>query len=154
MDTVTYPEPQVQSFLEQYLVPVRLNTVDASPKTMQELRPVRMVWTPTMVWEDHHGIEIRREVGFFAPDAFLAASSLAQGQAHLLHGQFSQSEQVFLDVVERSPVNSYRAEALFWAGVAALRVGSRERFIGHWTRLYEMFPTSPWTSRSSFIRES
>lgn len=151
MDTVTYPDEKIRNIITQDFVAVRVNTVDPDDQVKRLMRDLRMVWTPAMFWFDHHGIEVRRECGYLSPSAFAAVSGLAIGQTYLLHAQYTEAETQFLAVAQEY-ADDPGEEALFWAGVAALRRGSRERFVGHWTSLYDRSPHSRWAERSSFIR--
>ncbi len=149
MDTVTYPHPKVREALSR-LVAVHYNTAQPDAETRRRMREARMLFTPTLIWFDHHGIEVRREVGYLEPRHLIGAQRLAEGMAALLHGQFAEALGHFLRVEEEAGDTAAAPEALYWAGVAALREGSREDFLGHWRRLHERFPDSHWWSRASF----
>ena len=151
MDTVTYPNPGVERILAEHVVPVRLNTVESDPDTREAVRRARAVWTPTLLFFDHHGIEVRREVGSLGPDHFVAVVGLALGQAQLLHGEFDRALDSF-DRVAQMPDPHTAAEGLYWAGVAGLRQQRRDLFTARWTALSERFPDSTWWERASFIQ--
>lgn len=147
---MTYSNPKVREVLSN-LVTVQINTAELDAETKQHMREFCMVWTPTLVFFDHHGIEVRREVGYLEPEEFIAVTGLAQVNAELHHGEYAAAERGYLDLADTAHGDAAE-EALFWAGVATLRSGSRERFSGHWQTLFERFPGSRWTSRSSFVR--
>lgn len=151
MGAVTYPHSQVEKALEKF-VSVRLNVADPTDAVKIAMRDARMVWTPTLIWFDHHGIEIRREIGFLEPDHFVGVLKLAEGQADLLHADYDQALAHF-DEVSESSHPDVAAEALYWAGVAALRLGSRDDFAARWTRLHETYPRSTWWERASFFAD-
>ena len=70
MDTVTYPNESVQAYLNEHFVLAKFNT--AQPDAVKEVtRQFRAQWTPTFVFLDHHGIEVRRTVGYLPPAEFL-----------------------------------------------------------------------------------
>lgn len=151
MDAVTYPEPSVQDALSD-VVAVHYNVAEPDAATREKMREYRMVWTPTLIWLDHHGIELRRDVGYIAPQYFLGLAQLAKGAAHLLHANFDLAEAAFLRAGAVALETAVVPEALYWAGVAALRRGSREDFLNHWRTLFERFPDSMWWSRASFVK--
>lgn len=150
MDAVTYPNPEVAEVLNERTVAVQINTAEPDPSTRQLMREFRQVWTPAMVWLDHHGIEVRREIGYLEPRHFVAVIRLAEGQAHLLHADFADALAV-LDAVGEGGHPHAAPEALYWAGVAALRQGQRDQFISRWQTLKARYPDSSWWSRASFI---
>lgn len=152
MDAVTYPNSEVAKALTEWTVPMRINTVEPDQPTRQLMREFRQVWTPTLVWLDHHGIEVRREIGYLTPQYLLAAMRLAEGQGHLLHANFAEAVATF-DAVGEGGDSHAAPEGLYWAGVAALRLGQRDEFVRRWQALKAGYPDSSWWSRASFIEK-
>lgn len=151
MDAVTYPHAQVIEALNQDFVSVQLNTADPDEETKRQMRQWRMLWTPTSIWTDHHGVELRRQVGYLKPEEFLAQLVFVGATAQLLHGQFKGAQEAFQNTADSYPDACVAPEALYYAGVAWLRQGSRDGFRKTWIELKERYPTSTWWDRASFI---
>lgn len=152
MDTVTYPDAAVQQALSDHAVAAHFNTAEPDNQVKQLMRRFRQVWTPTLIFLDHHEIELRRVVGFVPPDDFVAEVGLAVGMAHLMHAEFDKAFQQFRAVRERHGQQDAGAEALYWAGVAALRRdGNADELLTQWHELKAQYPNSQWWTRASFI---
>lgn len=152
MDTVTYPSPAVRETLSARFIPVHLNTVNASAAVQRAMAEFHMLWTPTLIWLDPHGVEIRRQVGYLPPEHFLAELQFVEAQAYLLHGEQAAAASGFRAAFERGPTTPTAPEALYWAGVAGYRAsGTFEALTGPWHELKEKFPDSSWWTRASFI---
>lgn len=152
MDTVTYPDATVQRMLGEHAVAARFNTHEPDDQVKQLMRRFRQVWTPTLIFLDHHGIELRRQVGFLPPVDFVAEVGLALGMAHLMHARFDEAFKQFRLVRERHAGQEAAAEALYWAGVAALRRnGSADGLLTQWKELKAEYPNSTWWTKASFI---
>lgn len=152
MDTVTYPDAQVQQALGDHAVAARFNIEEPDQQTRALMRQFRQLWTPTLIFLDHHQIELRRLVGYAPPDEFVAQVEMAIGLAHMYHAQFDKAFQQFRAVKERHSELEVAAEALYWAGAAALRRdGSADGLIAQWHELKAEYPTSSWWTRASFI---
>lgn len=152
MDTVTYPDAAVIATVKDYFAPVRLNTADPGPAEKDLLRRSRFVWTPTLIFLDHHEIEVRRSVGFLPPADFLAELALARAMAALLHGQFAESFQVLRHIVAENGAAAAAPEALYWAGVAGYRRdGKPDELRVQWQELRQRFPDSVWWTKASFV---
>lgn len=51
------------------------------------MRRFRQLWTPTLIFLDHHQIELRRLVGYVPPEEFVAQVAMAIGMTHVFHGE-------------------------------------------------------------------
>lgn len=152
MDTVTYPDAQVQEALGEHAVAAQFNTYEPNDQVKRLMRRFRQVWTPTLIFLDHHEIELRRTVGFVPPDDLVAEVGLAVDMAHLMHAEFDKAFDQFRAVRERHGQQDAGAEALYWAGVAALRSnGTADELLVQWNELKTEYPHSPWWTKASFI---
>src|SRR3712207_8468941 len=73
MGAVTYPNPEVQRFIEQHFIPVQFNVVE-QPEVMDQFNTP---WTPTLIVQDAEGREHRRSQGNLDPARSLGEMSLA-----------------------------------------------------------------------------
>lgn len=152
MDAVTYPQAQVVDELNKHFVPVHFNAAEAGPRITELARQFRQVWTPTFVFLDPHGIELRRFVGYMPPEEFLAELGFVRGYAALFRGDTAAAFQILRTVVEQHPGAAVAPEALYWAGVAAYRRdGKPDELRRQWAELQERYPHSIWWKRASFI---
>lgn len=152
MDTVTYPDATVQQALGDDVIPLEFNIAEPDDQTKNLMRRFRQLWTPTLIFLDHHEIELRRQVGFVPPADFVADVSMAIGIRHLYHARFDEAFKQFRAVHERHRDQDAGAEGLFWAGVAALRRdGNADELLVQWRELKAQYPNSTWWTKASFI---
>jgi hypothetical protein len=151
MDTVTYPNESVAAYLNEHFVCAKFNT--AQPEAVKEVtRQFRALWTPTFVFLDHHGIEVRRVVGYLPPEEFLPELEMARANALLLNGKAGEAFTLFRHVAEQHGGAAVAPEALYYAGVAGYRRdGTPTELQAQWTILKEQHPDSTWWTRASFI---
>lgn len=154
MDTVTYPDANVQRFLTEHFVCAHFNTADATSAVKELQRSFRQVWTPTLLVFDHHQIEARRSIGYFPPEEFIADLRVGLGMVELLHGKYGQAFTHFRHVVDHFPKTTIAPEALYWAGVAAYqRDGKPESLVEQWQELGSRCPQSPWWTRTALAAD-
>ncbi len=148
MGAVTYQSTEVQEFLNANFVCYKLNVHDSDHPDRTLLRDFRLLWEPGFVFLDHRGVELRRQVGFLPPNEFIAEASMALGKNDLLHGRYQRSLSHFQEA--RSISNSSAPEAIYWAGIATLRLagGDKEQLRVAWEPLRERFPTSAWWAKA------
>lgn len=152
MDTVTYPNAAVQQMFGDHVIGVKFNTGELDEQTKTLMRRFRQVWTPTLIFLDHHEIELRRQVGFVPAEELVADIGMAIGMAHLYHAQFDKAFDRFRAQSEQHADQDAGAEALYWAGVAALRRdGNADGLLVQWNELKEKYPHSSWWTKASFI---
>ncbi|MBI4961679.1 MAG: hypothetical protein HY913_00230 [Desulfomonile tiedjei] len=107
MDTVTYPEPRTVQFVNQYLIPLRVNAHSPDPL------PVKFAiqYTPTQVLLDDEGKEQHRSVGFQPPEEFVASMLLGIGKSLFNHNQFSKALAIFNKLLSEHPRSSFAVTA-------------------------------------------
>ena len=151
MGAVTYPNPEVQSFIEQQFVPVQYNVKD-NPGAFQQFNSS---WTPTIIIQDADGREHRKSEGYLDPQRFLAEMSLGLVKAALNRRDYAEAKRFAEEAVQRSKGDAQREpEALYWQAVVAYReTGNAEPLLGGWNRLLDEFPDSDWAKRAEFIRK-
>jgi hypothetical protein len=150
MGAVTYPNPEVEQYLQQHFVPVQFNVVE-QPDVM---RRFNTPWTPTLLILDADGKEHRRSQGYLDPKRLLAELSLARLQAaidrqdfQLAHSLTDEAQRLTRGDAEREP------EALYWSSVAAYKAtNDAQNLVQGWNRLLDDFPQSDWAKKAEFIR--
>ena len=149
MDTVTYPETEVQQFLRDHFTPVRLNVQHAT----DAVRRYNQNWTPTLLVLNEEGVEAHRVIGYLPPEEFRAELDLGLAKAHLDHGALENAIVHLRETVSRFPETWAAPEAQYWLGVARYRAeGKPDGLKGEWNVLLARWPESRWARSASFIR--
>src|SRR4029077_9767245 len=89
MGAVTYPNPEVERYIEQNFIPVQYNVVD-QPDVMTQFNSP---WTPTLIVQDADGREHRRGVGYHDARRFLGEMALGRLLAALNRQDFQAAVQ-------------------------------------------------------------
>src|SRR5437588_12135466 len=111
MGAVTYPNPQVERFVEQHFVPVQFNVAE-QPGVMEQFNST---WTPTLIVQDTDGKEHRRSHGYLDAQRFLGEMALAWLQAAIDRGDFAAARDRVPEVLDRTWGDLEREpEARYW----------------------------------------
>ena len=150
MGAVTYPNPEVERFIQQHFIPVQFNVVD-QPEVMDQFNAP---WTPTLIVQDPEGREHRRSVGYLDPQRFLGEMSLAWLKDAIDRRDYHAARDRATEVLERTKGDREREpEARYWAAVAAYKDSQDPHQLMHgWNLLLHDFPDSEWAKRAEFIR--
>jgi hypothetical protein len=150
MGAVTYPDPKVERYIEEYFIPVQFNVVE-QPEVMDRFNTP---WTPTLIVQDVEGREHRRSQGYFDPRRFLGEMALARLLAALNRRDFTTARErsaETLDLTRGDPARE--PEAIYWTAVAAYKASEdAQQLLQGWNRLLDQFPESDWARRVEFIR--
>ena len=150
MGAVTYPDPEVERYLNDNFVPVQFNVVD-QPEVMDRFHTP---WTPTLIVLDADGTEHRRTQGYLDAKRFIAEMSLARLKDAVDRRDFPAAQERATDALARTKGDREREpEALYWASVAAYKAtNDAQNLMKGWNRLLDEFPQSDWARRVEFIR--
>jgi len=129
---------------------VRLNVAEREAETRQLIRTARPLWTPTLLFLDPLGIEVRRAVGYLPPEELVAELEMALGLVDLLQGRNADAHRRLAAVASGAPGAHSAPEALFWAGIAAYRREGKNRAVlaREWSELKRRYPESRWWARA------
>ena len=116
MDTVTYPQPSVQSFIATHFVPVKLLLNRRQDQT--HFRAHRVIWTPTVVIMDRRGIGHYQSPGYLPPELFLNMLRIGLGRALAAWMRYDDAATHF-EAAAADLHNQFAPEALYWLGVAS-----------------------------------
>ena len=145
MDAVTYPDERVVAFMNEYVVPVK---VDISSEPLPEQYNVQ--WTPTLVLADAEDKEHHRTVGGLSPEDLNASLLHGIGQTHIDHGDLSSAGPALQRVVSDYPDSDAAPEALYLSGVVHYKQSDHIHAMNETlTQLREKYPTSEWTHHAS-----
>ena len=123
MDAVTHPHPEVARMFSTRFVAVAIDTKRGGDSARQAMHRLRPLWEPSFVFLDERGRELRRFVGYRAPDEMLAELRLVDALYALLHDELDAEEEALRNIARTAPVSApdLASEALYWAGIAAFR---------------------------------
>ena len=144
MDAVAYIDPEVISFVNSNLIPLRLASADPvlGPK-------YRVKWTPTLLILDADGVEQYRTLGFYPPEDLIPSLLLGMGKSCFNRPDRPAACGYFQRLMKEYPKNPLAAEALYLNGVS-LYIETHEvsNLIGIYDRLASEYPESPWLTRA------
>lgn len=151
MGAVTYPEPRVVEFLSEHFVPVKVETSPPGATFKAVLGNHWFTWAPVFVYLAPRGRELRRTVGFYPPDGFLAELRFVLGMAELTHSRQPKALEWFSSVAELFPETPTAPEALFWAGAVAYKREKIPGLVRHWDELRRRYPESEWATKADVV---
>ena len=144
MDAVTYPAPAVVDFVQQNMIPLR---IEASNETMAIKFRIR--WTPTLITLDKDGNEHYRTVGFMRPEALVSSLTLGIGRMHLDKGEYQAAISSFDKLIASSSKNEFSAQAIYFRGVARYKLTNDFMSLKEaYDKLKEDYPDSEWTEKA------
>jgi hypothetical protein len=145
LDAVTYPDARVVEAVNARFVPLKLNLFD-DPREV--VRPLNVLWTPTILFADRRGTVHYRNVNFLPPDLFLTLLDIGEASVDLHWSRVDHAIELLRGSYERNPEGLLAPEVLYWWGIAVyLKTHSNDEMYQVWDRLRERFPDSIWTQR-------
>jgi hypothetical protein len=148
MDAVAYIDPAVISFVNDNLIPLRLEAADPVLGPRYKVK-----WTPTLLILDGEGGEQYRTLGFYPPDDLIPSLLLGMGKAKFNLPDRPAACDCFGKILADYPASSLAAEAVYLNGVARFIEGHDvANLIGIYDRLTAEYPSSPWLTRAAPYR--
>ena len=152
----TYAEPRVRRFLADHLVCVKYDTKRPNEWFRRLNGGFAHVWHPDLVVLDPRGMdratEARRVIGYLPPDHLVAQLLVGIGLVRLHHADPAAALDAFARAAGTAPATGAAAEALYWAGVAAHRVGGGLAALAPWwERVAREHPGSDWAARADCL---
>jgi hypothetical protein len=144
LDSETFPDPAVQRFLAEHLVPVQLLLERTSDQP--HYRHQRVIWTPTLVFLDRRGVSHYQAPGYLPPREFLTLLRIGLARSLLAWARYGEAARHLEAAAEKA--GPLTAEALYWLGMAYYLPARRpQELMRAWGRLREEYPGSVWTLR-------
>jgi len=144
MDAVAYINPEVISFVNDTLIPLR---IEASDKVLGP--KYRVKWTPSLLILDADGAEHYRTLGFYPPQELIPSLLLGVGKA-----KFNLPDRVaacvyFDRILNDFPRSSLAPEAVYLNGVSRY-IESHDvmNLVNIHDRLANDYPDSSWLIRA------
>jgi hypothetical protein len=148
MDAVAYIDSEVTSFINDKLIPLRLQASDHvfGPK-------YKIKWTPSLLILDADGNEHYRTLGFYPPADLIPSLLLGMGKAKFDQPDRPSAIKYFEKLFRDYPKNDLAPEAVYMDGVSRFIEGHDiVHLIGIYDRLKTEYPDSPWVIRADPYR--
>lgn len=150
MGAVTYPHPDVVSFIDERFVPVKLHIAEQA----DAIEPYAVPWTPGLLVLDAGGRQHRRMVGYHLPEDLVAELALAWTVAAIEADDFAEAQARAKVAAERSKHDRERAaEARYWEAVVTYKL-TGDGLIDGWRGLVDAFPGTTWARKVESIVKS
>ena len=141
---MTYPEPAVRAAVEERFVPLRLDLF----ADRAVVRPLIVIWTPTLLVADLRGTVHYRSLNFLPPADFLDMLVIGEANALLRWREYDRAIALLAAVPARNPDGPLAPEAIYWRGIATyLKTRSNPQMYAVWREIQERFPDSIWARR-------
>lgn len=150
MEERTFSDDRVIAYLGSHFEAVHFDVLHQP----DYLAKFNAVWTPTLIFQDTHGGEFRRSVGFLNPDKFLAELALVRVQQALSVEGYESAHVLSHEALDIAQMDEYRhAEALYWHAVSAYKASEDQNLlIAGWQELLSRYPNSEWAAKVDFAR--
>lgn len=148
MEAVTYPADDVVHYVNNYLIPLRINVNgDLLHENFHHL------WTPTIAVLDSVGNEVQRTIGFLDPDDFIATMHLGIAKVRMDAKQYDTAMIPLKSLLEIFPKSYAVPEAIYFMGVILYKQrNDPSKLKDAYERLLTDYPDSRWTKRASPYR--
>lgn len=145
LDAETYTDQRVIEAVTSRFVPLKLNLFE-DPREV--VRPLDVIWTPTILFADRRGIVHHRSLNFLPPDLFLTLLDLGEAIVGLYWSRLDQSIAMLERTYNAAPNSPLAPEVLYWQGIAGyLKTHSDDDMYRPWNLLRQRFPDSIWSAR-------
>jgi TolA-binding protein len=148
MDTVAYPDPELQKVLSEKAVPVRLNIL----KEREQAKAMRAIWTPLVIFIDGDGREQHRFLGYHPPREYAAVVLLTSGLAAFGAGKIDEALTCFERIGKDYADSQQAPEATYWRGVCAFKkTKSTQPIYDACREIVANYPNHFWAKKIGFV---
>ena len=141
---MTYPNLAVRQAVADRFVPLRLDLF----ADRDAVRPLNVLWTPTLLVADRRGVVHYRSVNFLPPADFLDVLDIGEASARLRWAEYDRAIALLATVTARHPDGPLAPEAIYWRGIATyLKTRSTPDMYAVWREIQERFHDSIWARR-------
>ena len=142
---MTYPDAGVIAEVEGRFVPLVL---DLFRDPREVVRPLDVIWTPTILFADRRGDVHYRSLNFLGPRLFLTLLDIGEAAVDLRWSRADHAIDLLRGTYERDPDGLLAPEVLYHWGIAVyLKTHSNDEMYRVWDVLRERFPNSIWSAR-------
>ena len=138
---MTYRDPAVRQAVAARFVPLRLDLF----LDRLAVRPLNVLWTPTLLVADRRGTVHYRSVNFLPPEDFLDMLDIGEANACLRWAEHDRAIALLDAVTDRRSNAPLAPEAIYWRGIATyLKTHDSPAMYAVWAEIQERFPDSIW----------
>jgi hypothetical protein len=149
---VTYSDPQVIDTINEWFVPVQVNTQEEAGQPL--VQRFYQVWTPDLRLVSPDGVDLYHWNGYLPPAEFVPQLLVAQAQTLLRLHDEPRAAAIYRAVLERFPTSAVAPEAQYFAAVAAYKHSHQAPdLLDTWRRLQMQYPNSIWRVKQSFTEQ-
>jgi hypothetical protein len=144
MDAVAYIDPEVINFINESLIPLRLQSADPvfGPR-------FKIKWTPTLLVLDAEGSEQYRTLGFYPPQDLIPSLLLGMGKAKFNQPDREAACRYFGKILAQYPASDLAPEAVYLNGVSRfIETHEVKNLTDIYDRLLAEYANSPWLTRA------
>lgn len=140
---MTYPNPAVREAINARCIALKLDHRDPA------VRPLNVVWLPTLLVADRYGAIHHRSVNSVPPADLLDVLDLGETHVRLRQGQYTVAAERVTAALGRRETGPLTDELLFWSGIARYFAGDHDQDArdAAWSDLARRYPESIWTHR-------
>lgn len=143
MDAVTYPDSRVKKFIEETMIPLRIQYNEPLATDFN------VKWTPTIVTLDSEGKEHHRTVGFFEPEELIPSLLLGITKVYFDADQFDDALVHLNKLLNDYPKSSSAPEAIYLKGVCLYKSKNDPKPLKEaCEKLRADYPESEWAKRA------
>ena len=144
MDAVVYPETKVVNFIQQNMIPLRIQ-FDTQPYCTN----FNIKWTPTLITLDTGGIEHHRTTGFLAAEELIPSLLLGIAKSHFDLERVKEALATLETLLKDHPKSDSAPEALYLRGVSEYKSTHDPKPLkAAYEQLKTEYPSSEWTKRA------
>ena len=140
---MTYPDPAVRAAVNTRFIALKLDHRDSA------VRPLNVVWLPTLLVADRYGGIHHRSVNAVPPEDLLDVLDLGETHVRLRQGRYPLAAERVAAALDRRRAGPLTDELLFWSGIARYFAGDHDEEArdAAWSELARRYPESIWTHR-------
>jgi len=148
MDKETYTQERVVKFVNDHLVPLRLDHED-KPFS----RDYNLIWTPTLIILDQDGREYQRSLGFQPPEELVPNLMLGVAKVYFSLKNYNAAKLHLDEVLNQYPESGSAPEAVYFLGVNQFKHKDDPAELRKmYESLQEKYPDSRWTKSAAPFR--
>ncbi len=148
MDAVTYPAKEVVKFVNNYLIPLRINAKDQATN-----EDYNHFWTPTLAVLNIEGDQLQQAIGFLGVDDFITSMLLGIAKVHIDAGEYDMAIIPLKSLQETFQKSRDVPEAIFFSGVTLYKESNDPGKLKEaYKKLLSDYPDRAWTERASPYR--
>ena len=143
MDAVTYPNQKVTTYLNEQIIPLRINHEE-----MPYAEQFKVKWTPRIFVLDTGGEAHNDVLGFLPPQELIPFLELSRSKQLFHTDKLDEAQNLLDQLVKEDPSSSSAPEAVFLRGVCRFKKEHQVSHLKEVNRILNFdYPNSEWAQR-------